>query len=315
VTEDIHESRHHTLITPEGLPLAVEIAPVGDRIQAFVTDFLLMGLLSVATAGVLTLAGLALGGDGAALFASLALLSSFLLWNGYFLYFELRWRGATPGKRWVGLKVVSRDGGPLTTGAVFSRNLLRSLEFYFLMQILLSPLAGPGSPSGWTVFLSCIWLFILLFMPLLNRDRARCGDLVAGTLVVVKPRVHLSSDLAEISWTKEDSEAFSFAQEQLEMYGIRELQVLEDILRRDPRSPDRRRLLCKVCEKITRKIDWKTEVPEVQVIPFLEAFYRAQRNRLEQRLLMGERRERKQWGRLGSVSRSKPPGKRRRRRK
>jgi hypothetical protein len=53
------------------------------------------------------------------------------------------------------------------------------------------------------------------------------------------------------------------------------------------------RVLEDVCEKIKLKIGWPADRWQVPVRPFLQAFYRAQRASLEQRLLFGQRRERK----------------------
>ncbi len=71
------------------------------------------------------------------------------------------------------------------------------------------------------------------------------------------------------------------------------MQILEDLLRRDDAGTLDPRLLAEVADKIKRKIAWPAEQWEVPVRPFLTAFYRAQRGRLEQRMLFGERRERK----------------------
>ena len=91
-----------TLVTPEGVPLALECATAGDRITAFLLDFLLMVVLTLVAALVLLLPAFMFGMTGGAVFGSLFLLSTFVIWNGYFLFFELRWRGATPGKRKMG---------------------------------------------------------------------------------------------------------------------------------------------------------------------------------------------------------------------
>ena len=288
--------RLKVLTTPEGLELAVELAPVGSRIAAFALDF---GIMLAATVVVGLLLLVLAGSIGIpAPFIALAILAGFFIWNGYFLFFELRWRGSTPGKRMVGLKVVSRDGGPLTTGAVFARNLLRELELYLPLQILFTPDLLYGDAPGWAMLLASAWLFVFLLMPLLNKDRARCGDLVAGTLVVVRPEAHLLPDAAEAQAAKQAEQQYSFTAEQLDMYGIKELQVLEDILHRDAHDPRRFELLRMVTDKICYKIDWRESVSNDNIISFLQAFYRAQRRRLEGRLLLGERREQKKLGRL-----------------
>jgi len=292
-------ARNHSLrplITPEGLEIRIELAPLAGRIAAFALDFTLM-LLGTALA-VLAIMGLAAATGSSPAWQGLVMLVSFFIWNGYFLFFELRWRGSTPGKRWMGLKVVSRDGGPLSTGAVFARNLMRELELYLPLQLLLVPQLLYGPSPYWASLLASGWAFIFLLMPLLNRDRARCGDLVGGTLVVVRPEAELLPDAAEQRTAKQAERRYRFDAAQLDMYGIRELQVLEDILQREAYDPRRADLLRLVCDKIRLKIGYRDPVPEAEVLPFLQAFYRAQRRRLEGRLLLGERRERKKQGRL-----------------
>jgi len=286
------KKRIHTITTPEGLPLSVAVAEPGSRAIAFMVDSFLM-LIGLILVGVCyDLYGL----SSASVTVDIALrLVVFVIINGYFAFFEIYWRGATPGKRMLGLRVIARHGGPLTTRAVFARNLMRWLEFYLPLRILFFPQSFFGHSPGWAVFLGSVWVLIFVCMPLLNRDRARCGDLVAGTMVVEKPVTRLLSDLAKK--TPMGSEIY-FTEKQLDMYGIQELQVLEDVLRRHARKKERRPLLRVVCDKITNKIAWKEAVPDEEIVPFLKAFYRAQRARLEQRLLMGERREKKRRGTL-----------------
>jgi len=297
VSEPRREERGRVLrlLTPEGVPLELAIAPAGSRLAAFAVDFLLM---ATATAlGVLLLVSL---GSAAAVGAALVL--SFVLWNGYFLFFELRWQGRSPGKRWLDLQVVSRDGGPLTTGAVLARNLMRELEFYLPLKLLLAPELLYGPAPGWAQLVCSGWAFAFLALPLLNRDRARAGDLVAGTLVVVRPRARLLPDAAALRLGPVSARAAEaslvFRDEQLDMYGIRELQVLEELLRQEARQGLPFEVLRAVCDRICIKVAWGRPVPDPEVLAFLQAFYRAQRQRLEQRLLMGERREQKKQGRL-----------------
>ncbi|MEO0605586.1 MAG: RDD family protein, partial [Myxococcota bacterium] len=117
----------------------------------------------------------------------------------------------------------------------------------------------------------------------LHPSGARIGDLLAGTVVVQRPKVVLRPDLV----ARAESD-FAFTTEQLDQYGIKELQVLESILRD---RLDERHLLRDVATRIAKKIG--LDEPPEDTRRFLEAFYAAQRGRLEQRLVMGERRERK----------------------
>ncbi|HBF81906.1 MAG TPA: RDD family protein, partial [Streptomyces sp.] len=71
------------------------------------------------------------------------LLVFFVLRNFYFTGFELSAAAATPGKRVMGLRVASRDGGRLKAESVFARNALRELEVFLPLSLLISR-AGQG---------------------------------------------------------------------------------------------------------------------------------------------------------------------------
>lgn len=283
------DARVHLIRTPEEISVPFVVAPIGDRLKAFLIDFLLIGLGTFLIA-VLALVSLPAGLLGVAV----ALLAIFLLQNFYFILCEVNWGGKTVGKRKAGLRVISRDGGPLTAEAVFARNLTRDLEVFLPLTALLAPEALlPGVP-GWASLAALLWLFVFAALPFFNRDRLRCGDLVAGTLVVRAPVPVLLPDLAEAPARLPAANAgIEFTREQLDIYGIRELQVLEDLLRRDLEGTLDRGVLDEVAGKIMAKIGWPRERRRMPSRPFLEAFYAAQRGRLEQRLLFGERRERK----------------------
>ena len=96
------------LTTPEGVPLHLELADVGDRASAFILDMLIVFLGGLAVilglVWVMSLSGLH------TLSVIIILLFIFFLRNFYFIFFELRWSGRTPGKRKMGLRVIDRDG-------------------------------------------------------------------------------------------------------------------------------------------------------------------------------------------------------------
>lgn len=132
------------------------------------------------------------------------------------------------------------------------------------------------------MLLGLVWFGIFVFFPLFNRDRLRVGDLIAGTWVVRAPKRKLDVDLADEGEVRLSD--YAFTREQLDAYGVHELHVLEDVLRRRDR-----RTLAAVAERIRRKIGWTPQGPEHDG-DFLSAYYVALRGRLEGRLLMGKRR-------------------------
>lgn len=305
--------------TPEGVPLPFTVASAGDRMLAIALDLLAIGLGSIAT-WVVCLAAMIGGARGLGL--TLGLLTTFALRNAYFIVCEARWGGRTIGKRVAGLRVIARDGGPLTAEAVLARNLTRELEVFLPLAVLLLGRSLAPSLPGWALLLATLWLFVFALLPLASRERLRCGDLVAGTLVVRSPAAVLLPDLAAAagplpdlaaapwpasfagSWkapgaaraagpAAAQEEEIAFTREQLDIYGIHELQVLEELLRQESAGAISYDVIEEVGAKIKAKIGWAAGGRQVPTVPFLRAFYRAQRARLEQKLLFGERQERK----------------------
>jgi uncharacterized RDD family membrane protein YckC len=84
----------------------------------------------------------------------------FVVTWGYHVYFELRQRGQTPGKRLLGLRVVDGRGLPLSVAQSFVRNVARVLDF-------MPAFYGVGA--------------VALALDPYGR---RLGDIVADTLVV-----------------------------------------------------------------------------------------------------------------------------------
>ncbi|MCB9727012.1 MAG: RDD family protein [Deltaproteobacteria bacterium] len=291
----IDASARLSLLTPEQVPIHFELASLGARTAALLLDLLFMGAaLIVYALAVGWLADL-VGDRVQALGGPFLLLGLFAIFNFYFVVGELRGQGRTPGKRLVGIRVVARDGGPLSAGLVLARNLTRDFEIYLPIQVLVAgdSVAALGPP--WLRGLCFAWLGLVCLFPLLNRHRARLGDLLAGTLVVEQPTATLLPDLTAEAGADPDAAAqagYRFTDAQLDVYGIHELQVLEQVLRQPPEQQDTA-LLDSICAKVRRKIEWPPDDAVNDPRAFLLAFYAAQRHRLEHELLMGRRRARK----------------------
>jgi uncharacterized RDD family membrane protein YckC len=291
------ERSHRNIVTPEGVALPVELAARSERAAAFLIDlliitgcFIALGLLAMA-AGLL---GFRSGGDrGIAIWVWIALLLGwFVVRSFYFALFELRWHGSTPGKRIFRLRVIDRAGGALTADAVIARNLMREVEVFLPLTLIM---VGLGTDMNGLIELAMLgWMLIFTFMPLFNRDRLRVGDMVGGTWVITAPKATLLPDLAEASGQRPRSEQapaeYAFSSEQLDAYGIYELQTLEQVLRQQISNAASVRE--EVAKRIQRKINW-TPPPNLQVDAqaFLQAFYTAQRGRLEAQVLFGKRRK------------------------
>ena len=86
-----------------------------------------------------------------------------------------------------------------------------------------------------------------------------------------------------------DARRYELTQEQLDVYGIYELQTLEEVLRTGGRNSSKWQN--EVARRIQRRIKWQSadHFPAASG-PFLQAFYTALRGHLEQKMLLGVRR-------------------------
>ena len=157
-------SRKVTVITPENVPLTFELAGLGTRFGAYLIDLMIQiiifGIIFTVFGIFAAAAPLVYSGMGGSLSLAIFLIVSFVVWFGYFLFFEAVWNGQTPGKRALKIRVV-RDGGyPATFFNLATRNLLRIVD----------SLPGLYGIGGLATFF--------------HSQYKRLGDLAAGTVVI-----------------------------------------------------------------------------------------------------------------------------------
>lgn len=140
--------------TPEGVDLDLVLAGPGSRFLAWFIDFVLRLVAAFAISIPLGL----LGGFGMGAF----LIVLFLLEWFYPVLFEVLWQGTTPGKRLLGIQVLTTDGTALDWGNSAIRNLLRPADFF---------------PFGYGIGLTAL---------VLSPRFQRLGDLAADTVVVYR---------------------------------------------------------------------------------------------------------------------------------
>ncbi len=273
--------RIRMLATPEGVPLPLEIADAGQRAGAFLLDLLIILGSFIAVTVFLLFVSKALPGQGVQRALGLIwTVGLFLLRNFYFTWFEARPRGATPGKRLLGIRVIARHGERLTMDAVIARNALREVEIYLPLMLMAATLATQGYQT-WILVCGLGWTAIFLFMPLMNRDRLRAGDLLAGTWVIRVPKRPLLPELSA------EAEQTSFTEAELDAYGVLELETLEQVIRQAQPAAMGTVALA-IAQRIGRA-HWSDDGGERDEA-FLHAYYGTLRGRLEQKLLFGKRR-------------------------
>lgn len=266
-----------SFVTPEGVDLQLKLGAAGTRAGAFMLDALM--IVTILIVMTIALAFLALASK-AEWILILWLLGFFILRNGWFSLFEMGGRGATPGKRLMGLRVVARDGARLTGGAVIARNAMREIEVFLPLSFLAQQTAE-GTADGFLVIFALVWSGIFLFFPLFNRDRLRIGDLIAGTWVVRSARASLGADLVH----EAERPRRTFTEAALDLYGVYELQTLEEVLRGG--NDESVATVARAIRDKARIDDWGDDRE------FLSDYYAALCARLEGGLMVGRRRENK----------------------
>lgn len=271
---------------PEGVEVSFEIATLGARFGAQFLDILVtFGSLLVVFLLLDWLQAL----DGSVL-VTLYFLTTFLIRVPYYIFAELVWNGRTVGKKLTKIRVISADGRRLTAHQIVARNLMKEVEVFLPIATLFAGELG----SVWVAVALLAWTFGILLVPAISKQNQRMGDMMAGTLVVTQPKLVLLPDLAV--QTKHSATGFVFDAKQLEVYGRYELQVLEEILRTRPISPEAVRRVQDVTRTIARKIGYTQRLLPNDNWQFLNDFYRQQREFLENRHLFGETRENKFHG-------------------
>lgn len=170
----------------DGLSIQIHAAPILRRIAAYIID---LGVATIAVYGLMivvfmlffsaiavkSLLPAAIGKAGV-VFALGIFLVGFLavlcIFDAYFIYFEYR-TGTTPGKRLLGLKVVSLDGQRLTLSACVIRELAR--------------------------YIDCLMIFPGLLSISLTERRQRIGDLLVGSVVTYSKHEEAKSSFLYVS--------------------------------------------------------------------------------------------------------------------
>jgi uncharacterized RDD family membrane protein YckC len=271
------------LVTPEGASLRFELATGIERAAAFLVDVGIIICLFILT--VVALASLAVMTTSESMIA-LLILFLFLIRQFYFMAFELAWQGATPGKRALSVRVLSRDGGRLSIEAIVARNVLRDLELFVPLAVVFGPENVVGQAPWWLWIVAIGWVFLVMLLPVITRERTRAGDLVGGTIVVRVPKATLLEDEA----ADPHAGAITFTREQLAVYGEHELETLATILRDMDRAVTSQSDLRTIAKTIAKKVGFVGAEPERNPALFLREFYREQRADLERRLVLGKRK-------------------------
>jgi uncharacterized RDD family membrane protein YckC len=156
------------IVTPENISFEYRIAGPFQRLWAYVLDWMIVVVFLFALGMIMLCSGI-----GRYVGAGPWLIAAFLTGWFYGGVFEALWNGQTPGKRACRLRVVSKDGSPITGTQAVLRNLLRFADIMPAFTFPEIPVPIPTMQIG-------------LIVMGINRRYQRLGDLAAGTMVVIE---------------------------------------------------------------------------------------------------------------------------------
>ena len=150
------------IITPENVFIDFELAGLGSRFLAFLIDFMIQCMTIFLIIVLIYSSELSLysGGEIDSYITALGIVVVFMIYNGYFIFWEMLMNGQSPGKRILNLMVIKETGEAITFFDSALRNIIRVIDFL---------------PSFYLVG-SVIMVF--------NENYKRIGDMAANTIVV-----------------------------------------------------------------------------------------------------------------------------------
>ena len=147
--------------TPESVELEFVLAGLGNRTYALIIDYLIWSstlvVILIIWALLVTQLEWLRSETIRPWIAAIQILMLFGVYIGYFVCFETLWRGQTPGKRYVKIRVIRDDGRNVGIQQSILRSLLRPIDDLF-----------------------CLGFLFILF----TAQEKRLGDWVAGTILI-----------------------------------------------------------------------------------------------------------------------------------
>jgi len=216
--------------TTQNVFIHYPLASIGDRIVAYLMDWIILILYSVAVIALLVRIELQI--------EWLWLLVLVFPWMFYGVLFEIFMNGQTPGKRVMKIQVVKMDGTPATIGAYVLRWIFAFIDLYMLsgaIAIIVIAMGGKGQ---------------------------RLGDMVAGT-TVVKLIEQKEITAKDVFVTTEETYTPTFAQ--VTQLNEKDIELIQRALEVN-RSQGNLQPVMMVTEKIKSILGIQTDLPPVQFL-------------------------------------------------
>lgn len=176
--------------TSEKISVNFSLATPIQRIAAYFIDYIIKIATVLVMLGILGIASInedfftsIFTENGSVIILAVYLLLGMIFFLFYNMLFEIFWKGQTPGKKIVHIRVIMDDGTFVSVYGVILRNIFRIVDMLPLYYIT-----------------GIICLFV-------NKRVKRVGDMIAGTIVISEERVVIP--LVERTVSLEPLESFS----------------------------------------------------------------------------------------------------------
>ncbi len=237
-----------SIATPDHVTLDFELAGLGSRLAAMILDHVIIVLLLIGIGVAMALGDLLIFSSATPWITAFMVIVSFLVFWGYFVFFETIMSGQTPGKRATGIRVVRETGLPIGLREAALRNLVRLADMLPPPAYLLGGIVASADRRG-----------------------RRLGDMAAGT-IVVRERFEMAVDFASgAAWAERVERGQSRNAVTLPRGSISpsQLGVIEQFLRRRAELPLDRRA----------ELAWQIAEPLLEMVGEDRAAIAADRNR------------------------------------
>lgn len=209
--------RIHEILTPENVKLEYELAGMGSRFAAIFIDIMLQTALILAVSFGMLMGGMDIRNIGtqSSIIIALGIVLLFVIFFGYYVFFEMLMNGQSPGKKALKLRVIKQTGEPVGVFDSFLRNILRIADF-----------------------LPCLNLAGALTI-VFSQKYKRIGDFAANTIVV---KVKINEQPVTLESLLKKANSSLEEEEQINIYPVNnfEYSILKEFLARHDRLGERK---------------------------------------------------------------------------
>lgn len=222
--------------TTQNVHISYEVAHLGDRIFAFIIDFLVILGVFIVTA---IFSGIAMNGSNILFFV--VSLPFFLFYN---LVAEITMNGRTIGKRSMNLKVVKTNGKEPKNMDFFLRWVFRMIDIYFSL----------GTVA--VIFIAT------------SKNGQRLGDLISDTTIIrIKPGSHITfDDILRNQGSTEIEISYPWAKNLTD----KEVLLIQEVLRKNRKYKNAAH--SEILDEVVDKVKQRLQLDEQDVIAGKEEF-------------------------------------------